>query len=328
MSLHSPFHYGGLELANNIFYAPLSGYTDLPFRRIILPYRPGLFFCEMVKMEPLTYNQKKTMSYLDFTDDMHPIGAQLIGSNLSLAASSARILEDMGFDSIDLNCGCPVPKVVSDGSGAAMVKTPDLIGEVLAAMVGAVSIPVSVKIRAGWDNTHICVEELTRIAEQAGACAITIHGRTRKQGYTGKANWEWIRVAKEAAHSILVIGNGDVFSGHDAQQMLSTTSCDGILIGRGMLGNPWIAEDIINTFQGKEPQQRTLNDVRTTLLQHYSYMREYKNERQAVIEMRRIACWYFKKYPGAREFRRQITTAQTHDDVCTIVRGSATHSPR
>ncbi len=205
-----PFSMGGLELPSNIFCAPLAGCSDLPFRRMTVKYNPGLIYCEMVKMEALIRNDPNTYRLLDYESSMHPIGGQLCGSNPRIAGECAKMIEDLGFDVVDLNCGCPVDKVTKDGSGSGMLKNPDLIGEVIANMVAAVKIPVTVKIRAGWDSSHIVGAEVVRIAEKAGACAICIHGRTRAQGYRGLPTGILSAIAKDASQKIVVIGNGDV----------------------------------------------------------------------------------------------------------------------
>ncbi len=319
MTLREPFRIGSLVVPNNIFYAPLAGYTDMPFRRIIMKYRPGLFFCEMVKMEALTRNTSKTLEYLKYTADMHPIGAQIVGSNVSLAGSSAGIAEDLGFDVIDYNCGCPVDKVTKDGSGSAMLKNPQKIGEIISAMVAVVKVPVTVKVRVGWDSSSVCVEDLVRIAEDAGAAMITIHGRTRTQGYSGKADRELIALGKRAAKKILVFGNGDIFTGADGRDMFDTTGCDGVLVARGMLGNPWLVEDIVATMKGETPADRSFEERKKELINHYNAMLEYKGEHQAVLEMRRVACWYFKACPGSRDFRRVVTQAHSNDDVLEAI---------
>src|SRR6185437_6206308 len=206
--LKKPFQLGNLTLPSNIFCAPLAGCSDLPFRRMTSKYRPGLIYCEMVKMDALVRHDPHTYRLLDFEADMHPIGGQICGSKPQYAGKSAKIIEELGFDVVDLNCGCPVDKVTKDGSGSGMLKTPELIGEILSNMTAAVKIPVTVKIRAGWDEKSLNAAEIVQIAEQAGAAAICVHGRTREQGYKGPANWDWIRECKRAAKKIQVIGNG------------------------------------------------------------------------------------------------------------------------
>jgi tRNA-dihydrouridine synthase B len=231
------FQLGKIELPNNILYAPLAGCSDYPFRKMSALYNPGLIYCEMVKMEALIRNDQGTFHMLDYDTGMHPIGGQICGSKPEIAGKAAKIIETLGFDVVDLNCGCPVDKVTKDGSGSAMLKTPNLIGDVIANMVAAVKIPVTVKIRAGWDEDNILAAEVTQIAEKAGASAICIHGRTRKQAYKGPAIWDYIKAAKNAAKNIKVIGNGDVLDGSSAQKMFEYTGCDAVLVARGTMAN-------------------------------------------------------------------------------------------
>src|SRR5580700_274615 len=208
--MKSPFQLGTITLPSNIFCAPLAGCSDLPFRRMTSKYHPGLIFCEMVKMDALIRNDPHTYRLLDYEASMHPIGGQLCGSKPHLAGPCAKIIEDLGFDVVDLNCGCPVDKVTKDGSGSGLLKNPELIGDIISNMVSAVSIPVTIKIRAGWDMQSINAEQITAIAEQAGATAICIHGRTRSQAYKGPANWDYIRDCKRQAKRIKIIANGDI----------------------------------------------------------------------------------------------------------------------
>lgn len=298
-----PFYIGSAKLPNKVLYAPLAGCSDLPFRRMSCKYRPGIVYCEMVKIDALVRNDSNTYRLLDYEADMHPIGAQLCGSKVKLIAEAARIVEDLGFDVIDFNCGCPVDKVTKDGSGSGMLKTPDLIGEMLSTMVAAVKIPVTVKIRAGWDEETINAVEITRIAERAGAKAITIHGRTREQGYKGRANWDHIRDCKKAAREIVVIGNGDVFDARAALEMFAHTDCDAVLVSRGTMGQPWIAEDILFALEGKPLPVRTVADLRASLMEHFECIIRYQPERQSLLDMRRVGCWYLKRLQGVKELR-------------------------
>jgi tRNA-dihydrouridine synthase B len=316
--LNREFKLGKLTLPSNIFCAPLAGCSDLPFRRMTSRYRPGLIFCEMVKMEPLVRKLANTYRLLEYEPDMHPIGAQICGSKPELAGPSAKIIEDLGFDTVDLNCGCPVDKVTKDGSGSGMLKNPQLIGEVIANMVAAVKIPVTVKIRAGWDIDCINAVEVTRIAEQAGAVAICIHGRTREQGYSGSANWDWIKACKEVAKNIVVIGNGDLFTAASVEKMFQTTGCDAVLISRGTMGQPWIVEDVYRHFSGEPPLPR--NSV-ATLLEHMEHVISYQVEKKAVLDMRRIGCWYLKNQPGASKVREAINRSETMDEIRSHILG-------
>jgi nifR3 family TIM-barrel protein len=314
--LKKQFALGALSLHSNIFYAPLAGCSDYPYRKIARKKaNPGLLFCEMVKIDALVRNDPHTFRLLDYDTTMHPIGAQLCGSNQKLAAEAARRIEELGFDSLDYNCGCPVDKVTKDGSGSGMLKDPEKIGDVLSAMVGAVKIPVTVKIRAGWDDDSIVAAEVTQIAEAAGAKAITVHGRTREQGYTGPARWGFIRAAKEAARDILVIGNGDVFDGPSAERMMLETGCDGVLVARGTMGQPWIAEEIEEYLETGSFQAKSVDEIREALLEHYELILRYQAEKQALLDMRRVGCWYLKRCDGVKTLRMEINRAETTAEV-------------
>lgn len=311
----TPFFIGTAKLPNKILYAPLAGCSDLPFRRMSCRYRPGIVYCEMVKIDALVRNDAHTYRLLDYDADMHPIGAQLCGSKPKIAAAAARIVEDLGFDVIDFNCGCPVDKVTKDGSGSGMLKTPDLIGEVLSAIIGAVKLPVTIKIRAGWDEKGINATEITRIAEKAGAKAIAIHARTREQGYKGRANWDYIKACKAVAKDILVIGNGDVFDADSAIGMFAHTHCDAVLVSRGTMGQPWIVEDILRKLDGLVPFKRSVADLRTTLLEHFACILRYQPERQSLLDMRRVGCWYLKRLSHVKELRNQLNKSATTSEI-------------
>jgi nifR3 family TIM-barrel protein len=317
--LQKPFSLGNILLPNNIFYAPLAGCSDFPFRQMSSRYKPGLVFCEMVKMDALIRNDPGTFHILDFDTAMHPIGGQLCGSKPEIAGKAAKIIEDLGFDTVDLNCGCPVDKITKDGSGSGMLKTPQLIGDVLANMVAAVKIPVTVKIRAGWDEENINAAEITKIAEQAGAKAICIHGRTRKQAYKGPANWAWIKDCVDVADTIKVIGNGDLFSKEAAYKMFEETGCDAILVSRGTLGNPWIVQDIIDYLDDAPEYKRTLEDCRQALIQHFESIVNYHHPKRAVTDMRRVGCWYLKRSSGTKVFREKISKATSLDEVRQLI---------
>ena len=317
--LKTPFSIGDLILPNNIFYAPLAGCSDFPFRKMSAKYRPGLMFCEMVKMDALIRNDQGTFHILDFDKSMHPIAGQLCGSKPEIAGKAARIIEELGFDSVDLNCGCPVDKVTKDGSGSGMLKTPELIGDVLANMVAAVKIPVTVKIRSGWDESNINAPLITQIAEQAGAKAICIHGRTRKQAYKGPANLDYIRDCKLVAKTIKIIGNGDAFDGPSVKKMFEYTGCDAVLVARGTLGQPWIVEEIIRYLQTETIEHRSQDECRKGLLDHFLYTLGYHHARRTAIDMRRIGCWYLKKAAGTRAFREAISRAENPDAIKELI---------
>ena len=256
------------------------------------------------------------------TPAMHPIGAQLCGASSRLAGKAARILEDLGFDTIDLNCGCPVDKVTKDGSGAALLLKPILIGEILSNIVAAVKIPVTVKIRVGWDEEHLVHKDLVRIAELAGASALTIHARTYTQGYTGKANRTWIAEAKAAAGSIKVIGNGDIYSAQDARSMLQETACDGVLVARGTLGQPWIADDCRRLGLGLETI-RSPEERKRVLLEHVKATLSFLPDERALIDLRRVLCLYITKSKEARSLREALSHASSLRDMMALIEGAS-----
>ena len=255
---------------------------------------------------------------LDYSKDMHPIGAQVCGSKPELARDAARIVEDLGFDVIDLNCGCPVDKVTKDGSGSGLLKNPTLIGEILSTMVAAVKIPVTVKIRIGWNDDSIIAEDITRIAEEAGAKAIFIHGRTREQGYKGPASWKYIKQCKAKARSIKVIGNGDAFCGESAYNLFKETNCDGILIARGTLGTPWVIKEIEAYMQGAH-YSVSQEELKHTFLQHLEYIRAYLPTKKVLTEMRKIGAWYLRKDSKLKELYQQLQRSESILDCMQMV---------
>lgn len=314
-----PIQLKNLTLASNIIYAPLAGCSDFVFRKMSARYKPALMFCEMVKMEALLRKVPGTYEMLQYSEEMRPIGAQICGSHPHLAIESARIIEDMGFDVIDLNCGCPVDKVTKDGSGSAMLKTPEKIGETIANMVASVKIPVTLKIRAGWDSNSINSPQITEIARDAGASAIFIHGRTRAQAYQGPAKWEYITACKAVAGSMPVIGNGDVTSPEAAYKMFEETGCDGVLVARGTMGQPWIGEEIHAFLSGNTPTKKTQLDFKQALHDHFSLATQFKSEKGALIDMRKATAWYLKEMPGARDWRHRASKAATLDECFQII---------
>ena len=314
-----PLQIGSLKLNSNIMYAPLAGCSDLPYRQMALRYRPGIFFTEMVKMEALIRFDPGTYRLLDYEAGMHPIGAQIVGANPKIAGQAARQIEELGFDLIDLNCGCPVDKVTKDGSGSGLLKTPEKLGEILSEMVNAVKIPVTVKIRMGWDDKNIIAPEITKIAEQAGAKMITIHGRTRQQGYKGFADWSPIKESKEVAKEILVIGNGDIFDGASALSIFEQTNCDGILISRGTLGAPWIFQDIVETLEGNTPPPKSNEQIKETLLNHLEKILAYQPQRRALLDLRRISSWYLKKSEGSKVLREKLSRIGSLEEAREVI---------
>ena len=317
--LKRPFSFGNITLPSNVFCAPLAGCSDLPFRRMTAQHQPGLIYCEMVKMDALIRNNAATLRFLDYEPSMHPIGAQLCGSKPELAGPCAKMIEDLGFDTVDLNCGCPVDKVTKDGSGSGLLKQPERIGEILANMVAAVKIPVTVKIRAGWDEASIVAPLITKIAEEAGAVSICIHGRTRAQAYLGPANWDYIREAKLAAKKILVVGNGDVCDAESAERMFTYTGCDALLLARGTMGRPWLTDDLYRHFSGEAPVVRGPSVWRDAFLEHFEYIIAYQDERRALCDLRRVGCWFLRNAAGMRALRDSLNHAERIADVHKLV---------
>lgn len=319
MKYVKPIQFKSLKLPSNVFYSPLAGCSDFPFRQMAALYPVGLMYCEMVKMDALIRHEPSTYHLLDYRDSMRPIGAQLCGSKPEFAGPTARIIEELGFDVVDLNCGCPVDKVTKDGSGSGMLKTPDLIGEVISNMVAAVKIPVTVKIRAGWDQDHLNAPEITRIAEAAGATAIAIHGRTRAQKYTGRADRAIIRECKAAAQSIHVIGNGDIFTAEDGLTLFEETGCDAVLASRGTMGQPWIADDIARLDRGAALNEVNGEVIRDHLLKHIGFIRLYQTERKAILDTRRIGCWFLRAGKGTKRLREALNRSKSMEEIEGII---------
>jgi tRNA-dihydrouridine synthase B len=317
--LRQPFKIGTISLPSNIFCAPLAGCSDMPFRKMTTMHKPGLVFCEMVKMDALIRHDPKTYQMLDFETSMHPIGAQLCGSKPAIAGKAARILEELGFDTIDLNCGCPVDKVTKDGSGSGLLKNISLIGDILSNIIAAVKIPVTIKIRAGWNDRSLMGPQIVRLAESLGAAAITIHGRTREQGYSGSANLDWIYECKKASKTIPIIGNGDLFSPQNVEKMFLHTECDGVLIARGTLGSPWIIEDIYRHFLKEKPILRTPTHYRNAFLQHLEYVSNYHPPQKTVQELRRIGCFYLKQGKGVKPLREALNKSTSLEEIRSLI---------
>lgn len=304
-----PLTLGSLQLPVNVLFAPLAGVSDFPYRAMCRRFHDGLLFCEMVKMEAVLRSDTTSFRMLHYSANMHPIGAQLCGSNPEIAAPAARIIEDMGFDVVDLNCGCPVDKVIDDGSGSGLLRTPNRIGEIIANMVSAVRIPVTLKVRVGWDDQHVIIEELVRIAESAGAVSMTVHGRTRKQGYSGESNRAWIKLAKQQARTMKIIGNGDLYSAQAAKEMLQETGCDGVMIARGGMGQPWLADDIRQLDANGFVPERSAAQRQAVFMQHFEETLAYGNDDQALVDMRRVGCSYLGRLKGGRALREAFSTA-------------------
>lgn len=302
---------GNIELKAPLALAPMAGVTDLPYRLICAQHGCGFTVSEMVSAKGLLYKNVKTTEMLKISDGERPTAIQLFGSVPEELAAAAKIVEASGADVIDFNMGCPVPKIVNNGEGSALMRNPQLAYEILAAMVDAVKIPVTVKFRAGWDETCINAVEIAQIAEKAGVSALAVHGRTRKQFYEGKANWQVIADVKKAV-KIPVFGNGDIYTVEDGLRMFKETNCDGLMIGRGADGNPWLFSQLKAVLQGQGiVEGPSLQELITQIKEHLTMLINFKGEVIAVKEMRRHVCTYLKGMPKASEYRSRFHQMDT-----------------
>ena len=328
---------GNIELKHGIMLAPMAGATDHAFRTVCKSFGAEYLVSEMVCAKALCYEQKikksitaspsKTAPLAAIREGELPMAVQIFGSEPSFMAEAARMIAENSYrgttslftpTAIDINMGCPVPKVVSNGEGSALLKNPDLASEIVEAVVKAVDIPVTVKIRIGWDKNSINAVEMAKRLEAAGAALICVHGRTREQQYAPYADWTQIAAVKKAVN-IPVIGNGDIFTPDDALKMINETECDGIMIGRGALGNPWIFENTVGLFEGRPIREISQNEVIDVALSHLGLMIEDKGERAGVAESRKHLGWYMKGLRGAAELRNRINTAATLEELTELL---------
>lgn len=316
---------GNVFLENNILLAPMAGVTDLPFRKFCKEQGAGMVYTEMVSAKAIFYKNKNTKTLLELEEGEHPIAVQLFGSEPELMGEMALQIEEYGFDVIDINMGCPVPKVVNNGEGSALMKNPKLAGEIVAAMVKRVHKPVTVKLRAGFDKEHVNAPELAKIVEANGAAAVCVHGRTREEYYAGHADWDVIRSVKEAV-KIPVIGNGDILTAKDALAMKEQTGCDGFMVGRGAKGNPWIFREILTALEtGIQPERPSVEEVIAMIRRHFELMLSYKGEFTAVREMRKHISWYTAGYPASAKLRGELMKLERYVEVEELLRQYLEH---
>lgn len=312
---------GNVEIKNQIVLAPMAGISNTSYRKIIKEMGAGLIYAEMVSDKAIVYNNDKTFDLLKMSEEERPISQQIFGSDKESFVEAAKIIEEtMHPDIIDINMGCPVPKVALRAqAGSALLKDPDKIYDIVSAVVKTVSIPVTVKIRSGWDENHINAVEVAKKCEEAGASAIAIHARTRSQGYSGQADWSIIKQVKDSV-SIPVIGNGDVTSPELAKAMLSETGCDAVMIGRGVLGNPWLIKECVEYLEtGKKPQPVTFIEKVDMMKKHYNMLLQDKSEKLANLEIRSFIIWYLKGMPKSKEIKNQICQSKNTEDMFKII---------
>lgn len=304
---------GNVELRNNLLLAPMAGITDLPFRLICEKYGAGLCCTEMVSSKGIYYNDTKTKLLLKVEGEKRPVAAQLFGSDVEALKYAANYVSEF-VDIIDINMGCPAPKIVKNGDGSKLLLNLELVKQIATEVVKSAKVPVTVKIRKGWDRNNIVAVKAAKILEEAGVSAITIHGRTREEYYSGKADWDIIRKIKEAV-GIPVIGNGDIQTKEDAEQMFQETNVDGIMIGRAAIGNPWIFEEIINYLEGKDQRIVTKEERLGTIVDHINLEIEEKGENIAIKEMRKHLAYYIRNMKDASRVREKINTIDTKQEL-------------
>ena len=312
---------GDVILKNNVILAPMVGVTDLPFRLLCKEQGAGLLCMEMVSAKAIYYNNKNTETLMQIEPEERPVSLQLFGSDPVIMSEMAKRIEDRPFDILDINMGCPVPKVVNNGEGSALMKNPGLVRKIVTSVSKAIKKPLTVKIRKGFDENNINAVEIAKIIEDSGAAAVAVHGRTRQQYYSGKADWDIIRQVKEAV-SIPVIGNGDVDSPQKAKQLLEETGCDGIMVGRATEGNPWIFREISHYLDtGELLPHPALEEVKEMILRHARLQLEYKGEYTGMREMRKHVAWYTAGFPHSARLRGAVNEIESMEQLMVLLDG-------
>lgn len=320
MSTIKQLQIGNVTLKNNLILAPMAGVTDLPFRLLCKEQGAGLLCMEMVSAKAILYKNKNTEELLTIDPRENPVSLQLFGSDPDIISEIAKQMEDRPFDILDINMGCPVPKVVNNGDGSALMKNPKLAGEIIEKTVRAIKKPVTVKIRKGFDDDHVNAVEMAHIAEESGAAAVAVHGRTREQFYSGKADWDIIRQVKERV-SIPVIGNGDLLTAEDVIAMEKQTGCDGFMIARGAEGNPWIFRQILHYFEtGEQLPKPDFSEMTEMLLRHAKMQLEFKGEYTGIREIRKHAAWYTAGYRNSSKLRGRINEVENYEQLEALFR--------